>query len=66
MVGCFVTNISTIFQLHHGGRVYWWRKSEFPVRTTDLSQVTDKLYHVMLNGVHLVLSGRSLEGNIKS
>ena len=32
-------------QLYHGGQFYWWRKSEYPVKTTDLSQVTDKLYH---------------------
>ena len=41
--GQSLTPLSTIFQLYSGSRFDWWQKLEYPEKTTDLPQVTDKL-----------------------
>jgi hypothetical protein len=51
-----LTPLSTIFQLS----VLLVEEPEYPKKTTNLSQVTDKLYHIMLYRVHLAREGFEL------
>ena len=55
-----VTPLPTMLQLYRGGQFYWLRKPENKEKATDLPQVIDKLYLIMMHRVHLVWAGFEL------
>ena len=49
----------TISQLYRGSQFYWWRKPEYPEKTTDLSQITDNLdYYITLTSKPYIVNRR--------
>ena len=41
-------------------------ETEYPEKTTDLPRITEKLYHIVLNRVHLSISRDSNSENTKA
>ena len=66
-----LTPLSTIFQLYCHSQFYCWRKPEYLEKTTNLSQVTDKLLsHVLsstprMSRIRTYVSGDNYWSHIK-
>ena len=52
----YLATLSAKCQLYRDRRFYWLKKPEYPRKTTDMSQVTDKLNHIMLYRVHFAMN----------
>ena len=45
---CAITPLSAIIQLYRGDQFSWWKKPEYPERTTEHRQGTRKFHHLSL------------------
>ena len=48
MLACLFDGVQHHFQIYRGDHFYWCRTPEDTEKTTNLSQVTDKRYHIIL------------------
>ena len=60
---CCLTPLTAIFQLYLGGKFNSWTKLEYPEKTTDLPQVTDKLVHIY--NVLSITPGHEQDSNLQ-
>ena len=64
--------LSTIFHLYCGGHFHWWRKQEYPEKTTDMSQITPILHRMVVGYttthaiVHITTTGALIAATNKT
>ena len=62
-----LTPLSTTVQLYCVDQIGWWRKPDHTGETTDMSEGTDELFHIVLNRTRsLVVIGTDCIGSCKS
>ena len=55
IIGWFMVLIATF---NNSSVILWWsgEETQYPKKTTDLSYVAEKLYHIMLDRVHIAMN----------